>query len=148
MRTDVYERELLRLQTELVKMQEWVRQEGQRVMVLFEGRDAAGKGGTIKRISEYLNPRWCRLGGAPGSHGQATQRVVLPTLCRAAAGRRRDSPVRSQLVQPRRCGAGDGFLHGSRRGTLLPAVPRVRAHAARRRHRTREVLVLCLRRGA
>src|SRR3954449_12645142 len=65
MRTDVYERELLRLQTELVKMQEWVRQEGQRVMVLFEGRDAAGKGGTIKRISEFLVPRWCRLVALP-----------------------------------------------------------------------------------
>src|SRR3954453_8746835 len=65
MRTDVYERELLRLQTELVKMQEWVRQEGQRVIVLFEGRDAAGKGGTIKRISEYLNPRWGRLVALP-----------------------------------------------------------------------------------
>ena len=54
-----YERELLRLQTELVKMQEWVRSEGARVLILFEGRDAAGKGGMIARITEYLNPRWC-----------------------------------------------------------------------------------------
>ncbi|MDX3714728.1 polyphosphate kinase 2 [Streptomyces europaeiscabiei] len=52
-----YERELLRLQTELVKLQEWVRAEGVRPVVVFEGRDAAGKGGTIKRVAEHLNPR-------------------------------------------------------------------------------------------
>ena len=56
-----YERELRRLQEELVKLQEWVRLEGQNVVVLFEGRDAAGKGGAIKRITEPLNPRICRV---------------------------------------------------------------------------------------
>jgi polyphosphate kinase 2 len=56
-----YERELRRLQIELVKLQEWVRLEGLRVVVLFEGRDAAGKGGAIKRITETLNPRVCRV---------------------------------------------------------------------------------------
>ena len=56
-----YERELRRLQIELVKLQEWVRHEKLRVVVLFEGRDAAGKGGAIKRISESLNPRVCRV---------------------------------------------------------------------------------------
>jgi polyphosphate kinase 2 len=56
-----YERELRRLQIELVKLQEWVRQEKLRVIVLFEGRDAAGKGGAIKRITESLNPRVCRV---------------------------------------------------------------------------------------
>ncbi len=61
----VYERELLRLQRELVKLQEWVRVEGARVVVLFEGRDAAGKGGTIKRVSEYLNPRIARIAALP-----------------------------------------------------------------------------------
>ena len=57
----VYEAELFRLQTELVKLQEWVRDSGARVVVLFEGRDGAGKGGTIKRITEYLNPRVARI---------------------------------------------------------------------------------------
>ncbi|HEV3358150.1 MAG TPA: polyphosphate kinase 2 [Pseudonocardiaceae bacterium] len=61
----VYEPELLRLQRELVKLQEWVRVEGARVVVLFEGRDAAGKGGTIKRVSEYLNPRIARIAALP-----------------------------------------------------------------------------------
>ncbi len=56
-----YERELSRLQIELVKLQEWIRHEGLRVVVLFEGRDAAGKGGAIKRIAESLNPRVCRI---------------------------------------------------------------------------------------
>jgi polyphosphate kinase len=53
----VYERELLRLQEELVKMEEWVYDVGARIVVIFEGRDAAGKGGTIKRITEHMNPR-------------------------------------------------------------------------------------------
>ena len=56
-----YERELRRLQIELVKLQEWIKHEGLRVVVLFEGRDAAGKGGAIKRIAESLNPRVCRI---------------------------------------------------------------------------------------
>jgi len=53
----VYERELYRLQGELVKMQSWMQASGARMVVIFEGRDAAGKGGTIKRVSEFLNPR-------------------------------------------------------------------------------------------
>ncbi|WP_228015587.1 polyphosphate kinase 2 [Synechocystis salina] len=56
-----YENELARLQLELVKMQYWVKHTGTRIVVLFEGRDAAGKGGTIKRITEPLNPRGCRV---------------------------------------------------------------------------------------
>jgi len=56
-----YNRELRRLQIELVKLQEWVRHEKLRVVVLFEGRDAAGKGGAIKRVTECLNPRVCRV---------------------------------------------------------------------------------------
>ncbi len=52
-----YERELAMLQAELVRLQYWIRQQGIRVVVVFEGRDAAGKGGTIKRIAECLNPR-------------------------------------------------------------------------------------------
>jgi polyphosphate kinase 2 len=56
-----YESELVRLQVELVKLQEWIRHDGLRVVVLFEGRDAAGKGGAIKRITESLNPRVCRV---------------------------------------------------------------------------------------
>ena len=58
---EAYEAELLRLQTELVKLQEWTRATGARIVVIFEGRDAAGKGGTIKRFVEHLNPRAARV---------------------------------------------------------------------------------------
>jgi polyphosphate kinase len=61
----VYQKELFRLQAELVKLQEWVRSEGARLAVIFEGRDAAGKGGTIKRVTEYLNPRIARIAALP-----------------------------------------------------------------------------------
>ncbi len=57
----VYEQELERLQVELVKLQEWIKHEGLRIVVIFEGRDAAGKGGVIKRITQSLNPRVCRV---------------------------------------------------------------------------------------
>ena len=61
----LYETELVRLQAELVKLQEWVRIEKARVAVVFEGRDAAGKGGAIKRVSEFLNPRVVRIAALP-----------------------------------------------------------------------------------
>jgi len=61
----VYETELFRLQGELVKLQEWMRSTGARIVVIFEGRDAAGKGGTIKRVAEFLNPRVARIAALP-----------------------------------------------------------------------------------
>ena len=61
----VYEAELVRLQAELVTMQEWVKREGERVVLVFEGRDAAGKGSAIKRMTEYLNPRSARVVALP-----------------------------------------------------------------------------------
>ena len=61
----LYLHELSRLQVELVKLQEWIKHEGLKVVVIFEGRDAAGKGGTIKRITEPLNPRICSVVALP-----------------------------------------------------------------------------------
>jgi polyphosphate kinase 2 len=60
-----YFRELFRLQSELVKLQDWVQHTGHKVVILFEGRDAAGKGGVIKRITQRLNPRVCRVAALP-----------------------------------------------------------------------------------
>jgi polyphosphate kinase 2 len=60
-----YERELFRLQGELVNLQEWVRVTGARLVLVFEGRDAAGKGGAIKRVTEFLNPRVARIVALP-----------------------------------------------------------------------------------
>lgn len=64
-RRALYEQELYRLQAELVVMQEWVRSAGARLLVLFEGRDAAGKGSAIKRVTAYLNPRVARIVALP-----------------------------------------------------------------------------------
>lgn len=61
----VYEEELFRLQLELVKLQEWIKHKGLKVVVIFEGRDAAGKGGVIKRITQHLSPRICRVVALP-----------------------------------------------------------------------------------
>src|SRR5918992_4198750 len=61
----LYERELLRLQVELVRMAEWVKRSGARVAIVFEGRDAAGKGGVIKRITEHVSDRVARVVALP-----------------------------------------------------------------------------------
>jgi polyphosphate kinase len=61
----VYFQELLRLQAELVKLQDWIATQGEKVVILFEGRDAAGKGGMVKRITQRLNPRTCRVVALP-----------------------------------------------------------------------------------
>lgn len=61
----IYFRELFRLQAELVKLQDWVSATGHKVVIIFEGRDAAGKGGVIKRITQRLNPRICRVAALP-----------------------------------------------------------------------------------
>ena len=61
LRRSVYEKEKFRLQVELLKLQAWVKETGQRVLIIFEGRDAAGKGGSIKRFMEHLNPRGARV---------------------------------------------------------------------------------------
>ena len=81
-----YEKELKKLQTELVELQQWVIASGARVVVIFEGRDAAGKGGAIKRVAQYLNPRSARVVALPtpdeGEKGQwYFQRYIehLPT---------------------------------------------------------------------
>ncbi len=65
-----YFRELFRLQSELVKMQEWVVASGEKIVVIFEGRDAAGKGGVIKRITQRLNPRVCRVAALPAPNSR------------------------------------------------------------------------------
>ncbi len=69
-----YNAELYRLQGELVKVQEWMRTSGARIVIVFEGRDAAGKGGTIKRVTQYLNPRVAQIAALPKpTEREATQ---------------------------------------------------------------------------
>ena len=73
-----YEKELEKLQIELVKLQEWVKHSGARVVVVFEGRDAAGKGGVIKRITERVSPRVFRVVALPAPSDREKQHHHLP----------------------------------------------------------------------
>ena len=82
-----YEEELERLQVELVRMQQWITATGARVVVIFEGRDAAGKGGAIKRIAQYLNPRTARV-------------VALPTPSERGAASGTSSATSNDFQQP------------------------------------------------
>ena len=84
----LYESELMVLQAKLVDMQAWVQAAGARIVVIFEGRDAAGKGSTIKRVAEYLNPRVTRIVALPDAQRARQDPLVLPAL-RAAPARRR-----------------------------------------------------------
>ena len=107
----VYFKELFRLQGELVKLQDWVAHQKLKVVVIFEGRDAAGKGGVIKRITQRLNPRVCRVAALPAPNERERTQWYFQRYVTAPAGRRRDRAVRPQLVQPRRRRARDGLLH-------------------------------------
>lgn len=76
MKNKEYETEIFKLQVELVKLQEWVKKTGARIVIVFEGRDAAGKGGIIKRIMERVSPRVFRLVALPA----ATDRQKLSSM--------------------------------------------------------------------
>ena len=75
-----YVEELINLQIELIKFQEYVRHNGLKMCALFEGRDAAGKGGVIKRITDPLNPRVCRV-VALATPTEGARAVVFPAVC-------------------------------------------------------------------
>jgi polyphosphate kinase 2 (PPK2 family) len=105
-----YEKQKYRLQVELLKMQNWIKETGQRVVVIFEGRDAAGKGGAIKRFTENLNPRGGRVVALEKPSEQERGPVVLPALRAPPADGRRDRFLRPLVVQPRRRRARDGLL--------------------------------------
>ena len=94
----VYFKELFRLQGELVRLQDWVQYQKLKVVVLFEGRDSAGKGGVIKRITQRLNPAGLPGRRAAGSQRARTHPVVFPALREPSTGRGRDGAVRPQLV--------------------------------------------------
>ena len=124
-----YEKELARLQFELVKWQYWIKRHDMRVMITFDGRDAAGKGGTIKRIMAPLQPRDIRLValGKPSDRELTQwyfQRYVthLPAAGEMCA-------LRPQLVQPRHGRTGDGLLHRPSVLELPARCPEFRAAA-------------------
>ena len=128
-----YEKELDRLHVELVKLQEWVRHEGQKVCIIFEGRDGAGKGGTIKAITARVSPRIFRVIALPApTEREKSQMYVqryLPHLPAGGGGR----DLRPQLVQSRRRRTGHGLLHGG----PGEALPRRRSERGKGHHRVR-----------
>ena len=143
----VYEAELVRLQEELVKLQEWIKDQGLKVVVIFEGRDAAGKGGVIKRITLRLNPRVCRVVAlaAPTEREQTQwyfQRYV-PHLPAAGEMALFDRSWYNRAGVER----GDGLLHGPGIPRVPALLPHVRADARTLGGHPHQVLVLGERRG-
>ena len=130
MTAKVFERELEALQVELVKLQEWVKVTGAKICVLFEGRDTAGKGGTIKRITERVSPRVFRVVALPAPTEREKSQMYIQRYLPAPPGGRRGRPLRPELVQPRRGRAGDGLCH--RRGSGDVLRPRRRRGAGHR----------------
>ena len=111
------------MQTELVTMQQWVKASGNRVVVIFEGRDAAGKGSAIKRFTEVLNPRLARIVALPApTERERTQWYFQRYIEHLPVGRR-DRLHGPVLVQPGGCGAGDGFLHPDEYRRFLHQAP-------------------------
>ncbi len=122
-----YERELTRLQIEMLKMQLWAKETDARVLILFEGRDAAGKGGSIRRFTEHPNPRGARVVALPKPTETELTPVVLPAVREAPPVGRRDRVLRPVVVQPRRRRSRDGILHRGAVRVVLPPAPGVRA---------------------
>ena len=111
MRRKKYEREMRKLHGELVAMQEWVKATGAKICIVFEGRDTAGKGGTIKRITERVSPRVFRVVALPAPTEREKSQMYVAALHPALPRRGRGRDLRPQLVQPRRRRAGHGLLH-------------------------------------
>ena len=87
MKRKAYEKELRKLQVELCHVQDWVKAKGARVIVVFEGRDAAGKGGTIKAITERVSPRVFRVAALPAPSDREKTQMLRSTLHRALSRR-------------------------------------------------------------
>ena len=133
-----FEKELRKLQTELCHLQEWVKKKGLRVVVVFEGRDAAGKGGVIKRITERVSPRVFRVVATPAPSDRAEDPALHAALHPALPGGGRGHAVRPQLVQPRRRRARHGLLHPGR----VRALPAARARASSRTWSTTGIILI------
>ena len=111
MKRKEYERQMRGLHGELVAMQEWVKASGAKICVVFEGRDTAGKGGTIRRITERVSPRVFRVVALPAPTEREKSQMYIQRYVAALPGGGRGGDLRPELVQPGRRGAGDGLLH-------------------------------------
>ena len=106
-----YEKELRRLQAELCLLQESVKHKGQRVIIIFEGRDGAGKGGTIRAITERVSPRIFRVVALPAPSDREKTQLFMQRYITHFPGRWGDRDLRPQLVQPCRRGICNGLLY-------------------------------------
>ena len=113
MKRKVYEKELHKLQVELCHLQDWVKATGARIIVVFEGRDAAGKGGTIKAITERVSPRVFRVVALPAPSDREKSQMFMQRYMQQFPGSGRNRDLRSQLVQPRRRRIRHGILQRS-----------------------------------
>ena len=132
-----YEKALRELQVELCALQEWVKEKGLRVIVVFEGRDAAGKGGVIKAITERVSPRVFRVVALPAPSDREKSQLYMQRYLQHAPGGWRDRDLRPQLVQPGRRRVRDGLLLEGAAPALPQGLSRVRAVHRRRRHPAR-----------
>ena len=107
-----YRQTLYDLRVQLVKLQNHVILNGQRVLIVLEGRDGAGKDGAIKRIVKHLSPRETRVVALAQAVRPGPVELVLSEVRAPSPGWGRDRAVQPQLVQPRRRRVGDGLLHG------------------------------------
>ncbi len=98
MKAKTYEKELRKLQAQLCQLQDWVKQKGLRVIIIFEGRDAAGKGGTIRAITERVSPRVFRVVALPAPSDREKSQMYMQRYMRALPGGGRDRDLRPQLV--------------------------------------------------
>ena len=114
-----YEKELRRLQAELCRLQDWVKLKGLRIIVLFEGTDGAGKGGTIKAITERVSPRVFHIVALPAPSDREKSPDLHPALHRAFSCGGRNGTLRPQLLQPRWRGVRHGLLHKEQRRRFL-----------------------------
>ena len=148
LKRSVYETELFRLQGELVKMQEWVRREGERVVLIFEGRDAAGKGSTIKRVTQYLNPRQTRIVALPAPTERQKTRWYFQRYVEHLPGA--GEIVIFDRSWYNRAGVERvlGYCTPVEHQRFLRQCPDLRADARRGRHPAAQVLVLGQRRRA
>jgi polyphosphate kinase 2 (PPK2 family) len=127
-----YEQELEQLQIALVKLQRSVQQERRRVAIIFEGRDAAGKGGTIRRFIEHLNPRSARVVALPKPTELQKGQWYFQRYAEQLPNPGEMVFFRQELVQPRGGGAGNEFLQREAAPDFPAAGPGIRAHALRR----------------
>jgi len=134
-----YEKELRKLQVELCHLQDWIKTAGARVIVVFEGRDAAGKGGTIKAITERVSPRVFRLVALPAPTDREKTQMFIQRYIALSSGRR-NRHLRPELVQPRWRGKCDGLYQATGGGAFPEALPGNRKIHRRRWHHTDKIL--------